>query len=77
MANPLTWTVYAKWIATIILIFGTAVNSLGYYPAGPLILVVGGVIWLAVSIAWKEPSLIITNAIMSVTGILGILYKML
>jgi hypothetical protein len=71
------WTVYAKWLATAILIVGTGVNSLGYYPEGPIILIIGGCIWLAVSIAWKEPSLILTNAVMSITGIAGLLYKLL
>jgi hypothetical protein len=71
------WTIYAKWLATAILIVGTGVNSLGYYPQGPIILIVGGFIWLAVSIAWREPSLILTNAVMSLTGLAGVLYKLL
>lgn len=65
---------YLKWIATVILIIGTAVNSLGYYPAGPLILALGGVIWLAVSVMWREASLIVTNFVMTVTGFLGLCY---
>lgn len=65
---------YLKWIATVILIIGTAVNSLGYYPAGPLILALGGAIWLAVSIMWREASLIVTNAVMTVTGLAGLCY---
>jgi hypothetical protein len=77
MAGNLKWTIYAKWFATAVLIIGTAINSLGYYPLGPIILAVGGFIWLAVSIAWREPSLIITNAVMSLTGIAGLLYKLL
>ncbi len=77
MAGNLNWTTPAKWIATAILIVGTGVNSLGYYPLGPIILAAGGFIWLAVSIAWREPSLIITNAVMSLTGIAGLLYKLL
>jgi hypothetical protein len=71
------WTIYAKWLATVILIIGTGVNSLGYYPQGPIILIIGGFIWLAVSIAWREPSLILTNAVMSLTGLAGVLYKLL
>ena len=65
---------YLKWIATAILIIGTAVNSLGYYPIGPLILAVGGIIWLVVSIMWREPSLIVTNAVMTFTGLVGLCY---
>lgn len=66
-----------KWLATAILIMGTAVNSLGYYPLGPIILVLGGVIWLIVAVMWKEPALIITNAVMSTVGIIGLVYTFL
>lgn len=61
-----------KWTATAILILGTAVNSLGYYPLGPIILVIGGIVWLIVSVIWKEPALIITNAVMSAVGAGGL-----
>lgn len=77
MAGNLNWTTYAKWAATAILIIGTGVNSLGFYPLGPIILAVGGFIWLAVSLAWREPSLIITNAVMSITGVMGLLWRYL
>lgn len=63
-----------KWTATAILILGTAVNSFGFYPEGPALLVLGGVIWLAVAIRWRDPALIVTNAVMSLTGIAGIVY---
>ena len=66
-------TFYLKWIATAVLIVGTAVNSLGYYPEGPMLLVLGGVFWTAVSIIWKETSLIVTNSVMLLTGIGGLL----
>jgi hypothetical protein len=70
MKKDLNW--YLKWIATVILIVGTAVNSMGFYPEGPIILAVGGVIWLVVSIRWREPSLIVTNGVMLVTGLAGL-----
>jgi hypothetical protein len=73
--KDLNW--FLKWTATVILIIGTAVNSLGYYPEGPFILAVGGVIWLIVSIRWREPSLIVTNAVMTITGIAGLCYRLL
>lgn len=68
--KDLNW--YLKWIATVILITGTAVNSLGFFPAGPIILALGGVVWLIVSIRWKEPALIATNGIMLATGVAGL-----
>ena len=64
---------YLKWAATIILIVGTAVNSLGYYPEGPMLLILGGVFWTIVSIIWRETSLIVTNSVMLLTGTAGIL----
>jgi hypothetical protein len=70
--KDLNW--YLKWLATVILIIGTAVNSLGYYPLGPVILAVGGILWLVVSIRWREPSLIVTNLVMTVTGLAGLCY---
>jgi hypothetical protein len=71
--KDLNW--YLKWTATAILIVGTAVNSLGYYPAGPLILVLGGLLWLIVSIRWREASLIVVNSVMTATGIAGLVLK--
>jgi hypothetical protein len=65
-----------KWIATVILIVGTAVNGLGYYPAGPIILAVGGFVWLIVSLMWKEPALIVTNVVMTLTGVGTLVYKL-
>ena len=68
----LNW--YLKWVATAILIVGTAVNSAGYYPEGPAILFVGGMFWLAVAIRWREPALIVTNSVMAVTAVLGFIW---
>ena len=65
-----------KWTATTVLILGTVVNSLGYYPQGPLILALGGYIWLSVSIMWKDRALIATNAIMSTSTVVLVLYKL-
>ena len=75
MKKDLNW--YLKWIATMILIAGTAINSLGYYPEGPITLAVGGLIWLVVSIRWREASLIVTNGVMLLTGLADLAYKYL
>lgn len=74
-SKDLNW--YLKWAATSILIVGTAFNSLGYYPLGPLILQLGGAIWLAVAIRWREKSLIVTNGVMFAVGGAGLLIKLL
>ena len=61
-----------KWLATVILIIGTGVNSLGYYPAGPLLLLLGGLLWFVVSVRWREPALIVTNGVMNLVAIAGL-----
>ena len=68
-----------KWLATAILIIGTGVNTAlpNLFPLGPVILVVGGLIWLTVSILWKEWSLIVTNAVMTGVAMLGLAYHFL
>lgn len=63
---------WLKWTATVLLIVGTGVNSLGIYPLGPLILAGGGVLWTIVSIRWREPALITTNVVMLLTGLAGL-----
>jgi hypothetical protein len=65
-----------KWTATVVLIAGALVNSLGYYPLGPIMLTVGGAIWLWVSIRWREPSMIVTNTAMVVAGVSGLVYNL-
>lgn len=71
--RDLNW--YLKWAGTLVLILGTAVNSLGFYPEGPLILVVGGLLWLTVSIRWREASLIVVNTVMTLTAVVGLALK--
>ena len=62
-----------KWMATSILITGSLVNSLGIYPAGIFILIIGGLLWLTVSILWREPALIVTNLVMTSVTIIGLM----
>jgi hypothetical protein len=66
-----------KWTATVVLILGSLVNGLGYYPWGPLILTVGGAIWLIVACRWREPSMIVTNAVMFAAGTGGLLFNLI
>lgn len=66
-----------KWAATTILIIGTGVNSLGFYPAGPIMLILGGFMWLAVAIHIKDRPLIVTNLVMSLVGLAGVLWNLL
>ena len=63
---------HLKWTATSLLIIGVSVNSLGFYPIGPIILILGSFCWLIVSLMWKETCLIITNSIMTCVGVIGL-----
>lgn len=63
---------YIKWVATIVLVVGQFVTAMGYYPVGPMILIGGGLLWLIVSIMWREPALIATNGIMTAAGVIGL-----
>ena len=65
-----------KWLATAILIVGTAVNGLGFYPLGPIMLVLGGIIWLIVAVKVQDRPLIVTNLVMSLVGIITIAITM-
>lgn len=66
-----------KWSATFILIVGQLVNSAGFYPQGPLLLISGGSIWLIVAIRWREPALIVTNSLMTLAAVGGLLFAYL
>lgn len=70
-------TKYLEWVATVELIIATAVNSAGIYPLGPILLILGGILWLIVSFQWKKTSMIITNSVMVLSGIGGVAWKYL
>ena len=67
--------VLIKWVATATLIIGTFINANWpeLYPVGPGLLALGGALWLIVSIMWKEPALIVTNGVLTLVGLIGIL----
>jgi hypothetical protein len=62
----------AKWLGTLVLVIGAAVNGLGIYPAGPIIMVLGGIIWLAVAIRIRDSALATTNAVMTLVTAIAI-----
>ena len=65
-----------KWIATAVLIVATALTSLNIYPLGPMLYLTGGVLWLVVSIMWKEPALIVTNLTLASVNAIGLIYNL-
>lgn len=66
-----------KWLATATLIVSVALNGLGIYPAGPLVQIVGGVLWTTASIKMKDLPLMTTNIVMTSIGIITVTYKFL
>lgn len=65
-----------KWLGTWVLIAGTAVNGLNIYPLGVLMLALGGLLWLAAAVILKDRPLIVTNLVMTVTGLAGVVYNL-
>ena len=65
-----------KWTATAVLIIGAAVNGFGYWPVGPLLLSLGGVIWMTVAIMTRDLPLIVTNAVMSVVAVAAVVWTL-
>jgi hypothetical protein len=51
--------------------------SINVYPLGPIINLIGGGVWLIVSLMWKEWSLIVTNSVLLGVNALGLIYKFL
>jgi hypothetical protein len=66
---------FLKWVSTVVLISGAAVNSLGFWPAGPVMLILGGIGWLTVAVAWRDSALIVTNSCMVMAGLLPLLWS--
>ena len=61
-----------KWFAAGLLIIGTIITNLGFYPVGPMILVAASASWMVVGIQWKENALTLTNLFMVLIGIVSL-----
>lgn len=75
MTNTNQFDNVAKWTATALLIAGTACINTQLVDAGRLALFLGGLIWLVVSIRWREPALIATNTCMTLAAVAASAYK--
>lgn len=64
-----------KWLGTFTLIVGSFVNSAfpEVYPIGPTILILGGLIWFSASIVMRDAPLMVTNFVMTMAGLSGII----
>ena len=63
-----------QWSATTILIIGTLINSLGFYPIGPILLTIGGIIWFIVAVRWRVVSLMVNNGVIVLMSLIGFIY---
>ncbi len=70
--NNNQYTQILEWLGTFTLIVGVGVNSLGYYPLGPIIMIFGGLIWVVVGILWQKMSIITTNLIITIVSLVGL-----
>jgi hypothetical protein len=68
---------YLKWAATSLICVGALLISLDIYPIGPIVSNVGTLLWLIVSIMWREKSLIVVNTVVFLIYTSGLLYKLL
>ena len=71
---------FLKWLATFSLIIGTFINSaesthMLTTSSGPFVLMFGGVMWLIVSIRWRESALIVTNGFVVLAGVVPFAIK--
>ena len=66
-----------EWLSTLIVVSGVFLNSLGYYPEGPIIMVIGSCFWIIVGLRWKTPSIIITNSVICILSTSGLMYSYL
>ena len=64
------------WTATVTLIVASAVNGLGFYPEGPLMLALGGAIWLWVSVRMRNWPLIVNNSVLLIVGLGTTIYNL-
>jgi hypothetical protein len=67
---------YLKWLATFVTIAGAICTSINLYPLGPALLNLGAFLWLIVSIAWREWSLIVINATLLLIYTVGLVVKL-
>lgn len=65
-----------KWCATACLIVGFGMVSAGFFDWIYLQLV-GGVLWLCASLWMRDVPLIVTNGVMTLAGVGGLVYRLL
>jgi hypothetical protein len=66
-----------KWTATAILVAGSVMNGMNMYPWAQLVLVSGGIFWFVAACITRDWPLMVTNGIMNLAVIAGLLYNFL
>jgi len=64
-----------EWISTFILLAGAALTSLNIYPMNVFLSLAGNLGWLVVAVAWRKPSLIVIQLVITVIYVAGLIDK--
>lgn len=64
-------------VGTLILIAGAVINSLNIYPMGIIVMSFGSLSWLMVGVFRKDKQLAITNGVMIVISLVGVILNLL
>jgi hypothetical protein len=62
------------WAGTVTLLMGSVLAAFNFYPMYVFLFCIANGIWVAVGILWKERSLIVLNAGLTVIYILGLFF---
>lgn len=55
--------VVLKWAGMIMGVSGTIASGLNLFPLAPILLIINCGLWCAVGVAWREPTVWITNVV--------------
>lgn len=64
-----------KWTATAVLVPAGYLTQVGH-ALGPILLYIGGLLWLVASVVMRDRALIVTNIVMALAGTVGLLQRL-
>ena len=64
-----------KWAGTVVLIISTALNGQNIYPLGPMVGVIGGLLWLIGAMRMRDLPLMATNLVMLTVALVSLTLK--
>ena len=65
-----------KWAGFVVLTISTALNCYNIYPLGPIVGILGGILWLIGGIRMKDGPLIATNAVLLGISVITLTLKL-